>query len=779
VPFVADRSKIVRMAYPGTDNVGRTAPQELPPEKYQSSAYLEDELDRIIDFDYLQDFALPGEYPGLNLSNIAKQWQGSNLPSPDLKLYDWYYPVGAGRWSIFRGLATSSMVKAMLSATTGATKPAQFVMQANPISPSNPNNLASNFTIKSNMYMLPARPLSEHGGQFDGLYVVTIVDERWLWQYNPITVRLSKSSTWSGLISQLATALGVTITVTTPIEAAWGQPEMDSQFWCNYENAATLLDALAWNLGRNVVRALNGTYTFQNWSDSNSNISTALAVFANAARIAGGDLFYAGTAKLPVGSLVNFKNSVLPGSGVVVTFPKYVQPSADTLLQGSAEGVPHYLNSRYTNQRPSAWYEQSYGDAFPITTALSSISGFGSLTGLPTTHIIHSTAKALYTTEAGASSGNNPVNYSGLNAMANQITTNYLQQQTISALDQVFPGTFLWTPEGIHDLIWSYSAKSRIASLRVMRSEWNQICREMQHGSPALSGYTTVPRGIGGHSVAQTIRDSFSGQISTTLSSSMASGDSSFSLTVADNLPTQNRWRADISSGKVDYERVYCEGTSGTPNSIGIVFRGIDNTIQQSHANGAVVQQVNPNVQYGVNLTTTEKMGFVYPSEWSSGGLQGVRVVPQTQSVKCLAGSGTFAQSPLGTAINTIDHWSGYVNSYDATQKSGSQFPQQEAIWIVERNGRPLQSGKRYDGQLAGYSKAYGGTTYPVYAVNEYQFSGSIISGAYPFGSVFIAQSSGVTGSFPVLVSGICSGAGVIFQSMTIGVTNGIITSFG
>lgn len=691
-------------------------------EEDEAVSNLMEYLEKKISFHYLQDFSLPAGYPGRNIGAIAYQWQVGPMPSPEVKIGDWYYPNTASRWSVFRMLAPSSIVKAMLAATNG--NPATFTMQAVPIGPSNPSGASTNFTVSTYMYMLPPRPLMEHGGKFDGMYLMTLVDERYYWQFNPINLRPTPGTTWQTLINQLAEALGTTITVQAgAIPAVYGNPEYDSQFWVNQESAALLLDAVAFNIGCCVVRNLNGTYTLQTPLSSQATVNTNRGNANSVVRVAGGDLFLSGT-NLRVGNLGPSRNTVLPPS-ITISFPKYVQGD---------DPVPHFSNPRYAGARPSTWYETSFGDCFlvnvPLTSGGSQFSGLGgvippsgasAISGIEIasgfSHSIHTTAKALYSGENQLNS--NPINASGLTALAIQIAQDYFNGQVASAIDEVYPGSFVWTPEGIHDVIWSFSHRERGAYTRIIRAEWNQIVREMQHGTPALSGSTSTPKGVGGNSVAQTVRDSYSGSVSTTLAAQMQSGDFTATLTAIDNLPTQNRWR-----GQVDNEKILFEGTSGG-TLVGVVWRGIDGTIQTSHSNGASLSLVTPNTSYGVNLITEEKGQYTHPAEWTSGGIQGARRIPQTQSVQVLASS--------GAVIKGINHYSGQVLLYDATQLSGSQFVGLERCWVIERNAQAVTSGRRYDGQYVGPSAS--GQVAPIYAVTEYPSSGGGSSTPDPPGS--------------------------------------------
>src|SRR5689334_2481248 len=113
VPFVSDVARTVRMGF-NHSAVQAGEEDQLPPRTQQVLPDLVDELNRILPFDRLCDVSLPSSYPGRNLGAIANLW---SYDARNLKIGEYYYPTNARRWSMFRGLATSSMVKAMLAAT--------------------------------------------------------------------------------------------------------------------------------------------------------------------------------------------------------------------------------------------------------------------------------------------------------------------------------------------------------------------------------------------------------------------------------------------------------------------------------------------------------------------------------------------------------------------------------------------------------------------------------------------------------------------------------------
>ena len=742
--------------------------------KQQSQADLLEEVDRLIPWDFHREFVYPLGPIGKKLADIAARYPLAQPLFPPIKMGQWFYPTGVSRWSVFRGLATSSCAAAMLDATQG-NKALPFTMMSVPAGVANVSDGA--YTLTTDMFMLPPRPLGETKGSLDGLYLITLVDERFYWQFDTVQIHPTKDTTWSAIITQLGLELGFSPNFGPAIASVYTSPEPDSPFWMNFESAAVVMDAVAANLGATWVRGLDGNYNlyqpifsrqlayFNRARVSNPNIAvTGLSTIADGAflvgpggvltinwsliqatvglsfdpvRIAGGDLFASGVeGKLPAGDLIASMNSVLP-SQVSISYPKYVIGD---------DPVPHFSNPRYTNQRPSAWIEDSYGDTYVINVPLLSgglqfsgqlgvqiSGGLQVINGIPTvtsgltgnpsfTPTIKETAKALYSGEVQLAS--QPLNVSGLTSLSMQLAYDFFNQQIDAALDEVYQGTFFWTPEGIHDIIWTYSDKARLASTRVIRSVWNSYAREMQHTAAALSGSTTCMRGVGGPSVAQTWRDGdkgpaggqFSGYVTTTLSRTLLATDFNAFFTAPDNLPTQNRWR-----GKIDNEIIYFEGTSGNiSGGAQIVYRGIDSTIPAIHANNATVIELKPHTQYGVNLVTSEKGGFIYPQEWSSGGIQGVNLVPQTQTVYVFDGSGTI---PTQADALGLVFRSGQLNTWDPVN---GIYVMGEYIWIIERWYRALQSGSYYDGQFVGYSPTIPqgtGTVAPTYLIDGFNLS--------------------------------------------------------
>lgn len=666
VPFCSD---IASPEVSTTSQAGLDAGIERRLTKYQPKPDIISELNRVLPPQYLSEFSPPPSYPGRNLSSLAK------LPTPtgpdnQLRIGDWYYPTGASRWGAFRGVASTSQKEAMLRAVGGGR--GLFTMTAVPN-----EGVLSNYQLRTFMYMLPPRPLQDLGGEYDGLYLVTLVDERYYFQGSPVSLHVDSSTTWTTLLNDVSTALGIALTL-PDIDSVYGKPELDSQLWTNFENAAFLLDTICANIGSVVVRNLGGSYSIYNYLQSQSLVSTNRNI-ATTSRIGGGNLYASG--QYPrIGTLQDPRNPIVPAV-VNVTFPKYVVGD---------DPVPHFLDPRNQNQRRSCWYEQSYGDVYNVTVPIT--SGGPLVSGLvgQNTQTLRCTAKALISGEADTT----PVNASGLTSLAMRLAGDRYNAQAASALDEVYPGTFAWTPEGIHDIVWTYSERSRLASTRVLRPEWTAWVNDLQHAGPPLSGYTSTPRGVGGPAVAQTWQDSISGWMSTpqtTLAASLSETGMAATLTSVSVLPTNNRWKGQVGS-----EIILFEGTNSS-TVVDIVLRGIDGTVAVAHSPGEVVRQVVPDNTYGVNLVSFGKGMFCYPKEVTSGGITGVEIPSPIQTV--------LVQEKVSQGV-----YNGLRQVYAYTDGG---FISDHSIIIIERNAEDLEEDKKYAGQFLGYAGRR-----PVYAAN-------------------------------------------------------------
>jgi hypothetical protein len=438
-------------------------------ERQQAAPDLQAEIEKRFTFDWDRDLSPEQGEAGRAWGAVARQLRQEPLPGPKLRLGDYHYPFGACRWSVFRSLATGAQVRAMLAATTPGTA-APFVMRSDPL-----HGAASglDYAVGTDLHLLPPRPLfaqseAADGLAADGLYLVSLVDERYFWRGLPVTLAPTTSTTWVDLISSLASALGVSITYSA-IEGAWSRPEQDSQLWNAEAPAGVLLDAVAHDVGRTVVRNLGGSYSLLTPAESKARADASRGLLASA-----------GAVVRQGGGQRQRVDGVTP-STVRVSYPRYAQSPAGFIDSRSA-----------TDQYRKDTFGSLYTVAVPLTSGGTFTSGaLGN--GLP--EIIHDTAKAVYPTSADAASGQ-PSNRGALHALAQLQAQRHWAEVRASSLDEAYPGTYVWQPDGLHDITWSWSESRQDVSCRVQRREWAAVVRDQQHATPLTDdsgGALTLP----------------------------------------------------------------------------------------------------------------------------------------------------------------------------------------------------------------------------------------------------------------------------------------------
>src|SRR5690349_5324635 len=128
----------------------------------------------------------------VRISTPERSWPGSasvglayplRWPErPKLRLNDFFYPTHASRWAEFNGVVDQSGYETILATcfSDGGTTnpaPADFTMSQ--------DDLASGFNtpITTQLFCLPPRPVFL-ADQSTGLYLVTLVDQRYYFQWS-------------------------------------------------------------------------------------------------------------------------------------------------------------------------------------------------------------------------------------------------------------------------------------------------------------------------------------------------------------------------------------------------------------------------------------------------------------------------------------------------------------------------------------------------------------------------------------------------------------------
>lgn len=416
-------------------------------------------IDRHVPLDAWSETSKPPHWPGKNLAGIAwPQWWPDK---PCLKIGDFYYPTHASRWAEFRGLATAAQIQAMKAVTVAGTygvPTGNFKVSI----ATTQGAIGVEAITETEMLMLPPRPLAQFSaGGYEDLYLVTLVDERYFWQWKPSGKWQSDDFwTWNAAFNAIEANLGISID-TGIISSVYGDLNADSPFYNHYENAAWLLDALAWNIGRVFVRDLEQNYWLNDITDDNDTIAAAY-VIGTSLRAGGGNI----SALDNLAQKITALPTMVPSS-VIVTFPKYA------LHEGCG-----WMG----DQRPdSFWVKQSYGDVWPITVNLSSLA-LAVTSGFSGTKVFHDTARAYFIDSTDAT----PDNEADLTALATQIATDYYNRQ-LTVYDETRDGIWVWEPEGNYDVVWSFCN----ARTRIMRKPYDFGALELQHYlSPSTDDYS-------------------------------------------------------------------------------------------------------------------------------------------------------------------------------------------------------------------------------------------------------------------------------------------------
>ncbi len=551
-----------------------------------------------------------------------------------LRTGEFFCPVGVSRWGVFHGITNQRSKDWML----GVRGPAPFVMQADPLSPE--ILLGKNHQVSDQLFMLPPRPIGQHdAGGMEGLWLVTLVDERYFFQFadagsiemrtQSTTIQGLDPSMWSGLLAILANALGIMLDV-PQIQSAYLSPEPDSHFYSQNENPAVLLDSAAANVGLAVVRKSSGQYQLMSAQTCRDIIDRNRQPVV---RAAGGPLAEGQAAGL-----------VLPQT-VEVSFPKYVNnynyqydddadpPAPVHDNKFTQFSVPYFVDERYTtDRRSSVWTQDAFRKVYKKAVMLSDVGL--NYSGQPGKKPIRTTAKAFYQHTADDVDEPMPVepplNQDDLDTLARQLARDFWGWQLAGqGLDEVYPATRYWEPEGLHDVIYTY--RSDMACTRVMRRPWNQQWSDFQH----CSGLTL---GVGGRSLPLTVQETIDwtklgGLPTTTLTEECAKDDTRIHIledATHHFYGGHNGVLVDVGSdhyvefkAKIDDEvvLVQAEILEGIYYTIwDQVTRGVDGTTPAEHADGSTATLVGPCIVYGCNSIVTNQLDIqVAPGSFLKG----------------------------------------------------------------------------------------------------------------------------------------------------------------
>lgn len=197
-----------------------------------------------------------------------------------------YWPTHATRWSVFHTVLSGEQLAALrTSLASGESEESDKAGYPSALLKLDDDRHPA---VEAQMYILPPRPLMGWFKQKDvqepeipgppiaqdqpgdlgyhelnDMWLVTLVDERYFWwfrQGDPL------AGTWVRLVDSLFNALRITSPV--PADIGEGYPSPKGRWRIKRRPLPVMLDAVAYSIGRRVIRKLDGTVELQTWEQA-------------------------------------------------------------------------------------------------------------------------------------------------------------------------------------------------------------------------------------------------------------------------------------------------------------------------------------------------------------------------------------------------------------------------------------------------------------------------------------------------------------------------------
>ena len=357
--------------------------------------------------------------------------------------------------------------------------------------------------LTASMYMLPPRPLAPLAltGE-NGLWLLPLVDKRYFWWFK--SADITTLTSWANLIAAVATALGVSITVSS-VDADYGTPT--TRFQTYRQPLPLLIDAIAYTIGMRFAAKLDGTYLIQSYSAAKTVQDAEVALVSANANMSGG-AFRIGEAKrsVPDTVAVVFPRT-LDGAVQLASYTKTVTLASLALTEYVGNGnVSGATNATPIVITTSAAHGLATGDLVTIASVSGNTAANGTwaITVLTTTtfKLDMSVGNAAYTsggtwtnvivgfdgektimgdlvatfTTAG---GGTPTNDTALTNYTAQAATDWYKWEIYDS-DYHFGGIVDWTINGqIDEVVWHLQAGR--ATTRVTSGPYNDIAWGIHH----------------------------------------------------------------------------------------------------------------------------------------------------------------------------------------------------------------------------------------------------------------------------------------------------------
>lgn len=420
-------------------------------------------LDRYLPLLDTRDIQPPSRWPGANLNRLT--W----VDPPDYpcqRVSQLFWPCGAARWAVGRFLTTGDNLKKIRDkvAPSGNYKADDLILDVQPEKDNAGGQQqigTQSKVIKAKMWLLPPRPLAgflaniEQTGAENDLYLLTLVDERYWWQWQGTTI--TESMSWQSAANK--GPVSVDLGMVDPDHFAL---EPDSGLYLNKENAALALEAVLYNVGRGLVVKFDGAYSAQTWEAARDSAKAERKLWLP---VSGGAPL---NPDLTLTDLAPFRRVVVP-ERVTVTFPPWI------------DGRGHYEPI----QNFRSWPQSSYHLTYPIEVLTNSLPGYSQYVGSTAFKpILHTTAKAIYDDETDAEGLGPPSNDADLQKLAKRMAKDLIEHQ-LARLDEVYAGLVPWSNDAANDV--TFICRPDLMLTRVQGRPFNSYPREFCHGTGPLA----------------------------------------------------------------------------------------------------------------------------------------------------------------------------------------------------------------------------------------------------------------------------------------------------
>jgi hypothetical protein len=199
------------------------------------------------------------------------------------KLNRFYWPTGASRWAYGHFLCGSDGVAEIIGkaySDTGEYNPIPFAL-------GNPETNGEE--LFTDVFLLPPTPLSGIRGlkgQAQSLYLLSIVDERWLWwQQDTGNLKIENDTSWIRLYQSLWDMLTVVDFKFDAVPVPYLSPS--SAFQLAYQPIPPVLDAIAFNIGHKITINFDGSVESRNAENSLKSLNQDFSDHAGRIVLAG------------------------------------------------------------------------------------------------------------------------------------------------------------------------------------------------------------------------------------------------------------------------------------------------------------------------------------------------------------------------------------------------------------------------------------------------------------------------------------------------------------